>query len=67
MIYIADVDVLKQIICDLKHTRAIESARIVRQLKRRERRLQKLHRNYDVVTAVLQASSLKRRKYVIVL
>ena len=58
-----DVTVLKQMVRDLRHTNAIESARLVRQLKRRERRLQKLQKNYDIVTAILQASSLKRREY----
>lgn len=39
------------------------SARLVRQLKRRERRLAKLQHNFDIVTAILQASSQKRSEY----
>ena len=38
------------------------SARLVKQLKRRERRIAKLKTNCDIVTAIIQASSPKRSK-----
>lgn len=41
------------------------SGRLVRQLRRRDRRLAKLQRNCDVVTAILQAASLKRREWAV--
>ena len=39
------------------------STKLVKQLKRRDKHAYKLQRNFDVLTAILQAVSLKRRKY----
>ncbi|XP_041350161.1 TBC1 domain family member 30-like [Gigantopelta aegis] len=52
---------LKRMVSDLQRSIGQSSHRLVRQLKRRDRRIAKLHRNCDVVTAILQAVSLKRR------
>lgn len=41
------------------------STKLVKQLKRRDKHAYKLQRNFDVLTAILQAVSLKRRKYMI--
>lgn len=56
-------DQLRRMVTELQHRGNQMSSRLVRQLKRRERRQAKLQHNCDIVTAVLQASSLKRRKY----
>ena len=53
---------LKRMVLDLQRSVGQVSSRLVRQLTRRDRRLAKLSRNCDVVTAVLQAASLKRRE-----
>ena len=39
------------------------STKLVKQLKRRDKHAYKLQRNFDVLTAILQAVSLKRREY----
>ena len=41
------------------------STKLVKQLKRRDKHAYKLQRNFDVLTAILQAVSLKRRKYTV--
>ncbi|XP_064604966.1 TBC1 domain family member 30-like [Liolophura sinensis] len=56
-----DVDELQSMVKELKHTTAQVSARLIRQLKRKDRRIAKLQRNCDIVTAIIQAASLKRR------
>ncbi|CAH1783790.1 unnamed protein product [Owenia fusiformis] len=56
-----DVDELRTIIDELRYRTNQISARLIRQLKRRDRRIAKLHKNYDLVTAILQAASQKRR------
>jgi hypothetical protein len=58
------VDQVKKMVSELQYRNNCISARLVRQLKRRERRLAKLQHNFDIVTAILQASSQKRRKYI---
>ncbi|XP_070557709.1 LOW QUALITY PROTEIN: TBC1 domain family member 30-like [Ptychodera flava] len=55
------VDELREMKRDLQREIAMFSARLVKQLKRRERRLAKLQKNQDVLTAILQAVSQKRR------
>ncbi|XP_014776904.1 uncharacterized protein LOC106873883 isoform X2 [Octopus bimaculoides] len=52
---------LKEIESSLRYDINQMSARLVRQLKRRDHRIAKLSCNFDLVTAFLQASSLKRR------
>ncbi|XP_062593729.1 TBC1 domain family member 30-like [Saccostrea cucullata] len=55
------VDQLKKTVEELQHRINFVSSRLVRQLKRRDRRVAKLQHNSDLVTAILQASSQKRR------
>ena len=50
-------------ISEMEHRTNQMSARLIRQLKHRDRRKAKIHRNYDIITAIIQASSLKRSKY----
>jgi hypothetical protein len=60
MLFFADLRELRRMRSELEHSKALASARLIRQLKRRDRRLAKRSKNYDMITAVLQASSLKR-------
>ncbi|XP_060593991.1 TBC1 domain family member 30-like [Ruditapes philippinarum] len=53
---------LRSLLTDISRHVSQMSARLVRQLKRRERRMSKLQNNCDIVTAIIQASSPKRRK-----
>ena len=46
----------------LRHRTNQASAILIRQLKRRDRRRAKMRKNYDLLTAILQAASLKRRE-----
>jgi hypothetical protein len=39
-----------------------ENAVLVKNLRHRDKNLSKLQRNCDIITAILQAASLKRRK-----
>lgn len=39
-----------------------ENALLVKNLRQRDKNLSKLQRNCDIITAILQAASLKRRK-----
>ncbi|CAG2242121.1 TBC1 domain family member 30 [Mytilus edulis] len=52
---------VRKMVSELQYRNNCMSARLVRQLKRRERRLAKLQHNFDIVTAIIQASSQKRR------
>ncbi|XP_067685212.1 TBC1 domain family member 30-like isoform X1 [Haliotis asinina] len=52
---------LRKMFGDIQRSINQSSTRLVRQLKCRDRRIAKLHRNCDVVTAILQAASLKRQ------
>ncbi|XP_053378292.1 TBC1 domain family member 30-like isoform X2 [Mercenaria mercenaria] len=52
---------LKNLLVEISRHVSQMSARLVRQLKRRERRMSKLQNNCDIVTAIIQASSPKRR------
>ncbi|VDI41858.1 Hypothetical predicted protein [Mytilus galloprovincialis] len=54
---------VRKMVSELQYRNNCMSARLVRQLKRRERRLAKLQHNFDIVTAIIQASSQKRREY----
>lgn len=53
---------LRSIIQEVKYRTALQSAKLIRQLRRRDRLCHKLQKNYDVITACLQAVSQKRRK-----
>ncbi|KAM4569847.1 TBC1 domain family member 30 isoform 2-T2 [Odontesthes bonariensis] len=52
---------LQSIIQEVKYRSALQSAKLIRQLRRRDRLDRKLQKNYDIVTACLQAVSQKRR------
>ncbi|EPY75205.1 TBC1 domain family member 30 isoform 3 [Camelus ferus] len=56
-----DTNELKTILGELKYRIGIQSARLLRQLKQKDRLLHKVQRNCDLVTACLQAVSQKRR------
>lgn len=53
---------LQAIIQEVKYRTGLQSAKLLRQLKRRDRLCHKLQKNYDIITACLQAVSQKRRK-----
>lgn len=57
---LTDTNELKIILQELKHRVGEQSARLLRQLKQRDRLLHKVQRDCDVVTACLQAVSQKR-------
>lgn len=52
---------LKWIIQEVKYRIGVQSAKLVRQVKRKDRLQQKVQKNFDIVTACLQAVSQKRR------
>ncbi|KAM9705782.1 TBC1 domain family member 30 isoform 2-T2 [Menidia menidia] len=52
---------LCSIIQEVKYRTGLQSAKLIRQLRRRDRLHHKLQKNYDIVTACLQAVSQKRR------
>ncbi|XP_056132692.1 TBC1 domain family member 30 [Lampris incognitus] len=52
---------LRSIIQEVKYRNGLQSAKLLRQLRRRDRLHNKLQKNYDVITAFLQAVSQKRR------
>ncbi|XP_073694201.1 TBC1 domain family member 30 isoform X2 [Garra rufa] len=52
---------LKWIIQEVKYRISVQSAKLVRQVKRKDRLRQKFQKNCDIVTACLQAVSQKRR------
>ncbi|XP_045927887.1 TBC1 domain family member 30 [Micropterus dolomieu] len=52
---------LRSIIQEVKYRSGLQSAKLIRQLRRRDRLCHKLQKNYDIITACLQAVSQKRR------
>uniref|UniRef100_A0AAV2IT81 TBC1 domain family member 30 n=1 Tax=Knipowitschia caucasica TaxID=637954 RepID=A0AAV2IT81_KNICA len=56
-----DVEELQSMIQEVKYRSSLQSAKLLRQLKRRDRLGHKLQKNYDIITACLQAVSQKRR------
>ncbi|XP_027248105.1 TBC1 domain family member 30 isoform X3 [Cricetulus griseus] len=56
-----DSSELKTILGELKYRIGIQSAKLLRQLKQKDRLLHKVQKNCDIVTACLQAVSQKRR------
>ncbi|XP_063111144.1 TBC1 domain family member 30 isoform X3 [Cavia porcellus] len=56
-----DSDELKMILQELKYRIGIQSAKLLRQLKQKDRLLHNMQTNCDIVTACLQAVSQKRR------
>ncbi|XP_068163504.1 TBC1 domain family member 30 isoform X3 [Antennarius striatus] len=51
---------LRSIIQEVKYRTGLQSAKLIRQLRRRDRLCHKLQKNYDIITACLQAVSQKR-------
>ena len=62
MFVVSAPDELQSIIQEVKYRSALQSAKLIRQLRRRDRLHRKLQKSNDVVTACLQAVSQKRRK-----
>nr|XP_031363759.1 TBC1 domain family member 30-like isoform X1 [Lonchura striata domestica] len=58
-----DVDELTTIKRELNYRISVQSAKLLRLLKQKDRLVQKVQRNCDIVTACLQAVSQKRCKY----
>ncbi|MED6292935.1 hypothetical protein CHARACLAT_005687 [Characodon lateralis] len=58
----SDLQELRSIIQEVKYRSGLQSTKLIRQLKRRDRLHQKRQKNYDIITACLQAVSQKRRK-----
>ncbi|XP_075456467.1 TBC1 domain family member 30 isoform X2 [Ascaphus truei] len=56
-----DTNELKAIREELNHRIGVQSAKLLRQLRQKDRLLHKLQKNCDIVTACLQAVSQKRR------
>ncbi|XP_014642247.1 PREDICTED: TBC1 domain family member 30, partial [Ceratotherium simum simum] len=56
-----DSNELKTILQELKYRIGVQSAKLLRQLKQKDRLLHKVQKNCDIVTACLQAVSQKRR------
>uniref|UniRef100_A0A674DX29 TBC1 domain family member 30 n=1 Tax=Salmo trutta TaxID=8032 RepID=A0A674DX29_SALTR len=52
---------LSCIVGEVLYRTGLQSAKLLRQLKRRDRLAHKLQKNYDIITACLQAASQKRR------
>ncbi|KAL6116629.1 tbc1d30 [Pungitius sinensis] len=52
---------LHSIIQEVKYRTSLQSTKLLRQLRRRDRLCHKVQRSYDVITACLQAVSQKRR------
>ncbi|XP_035530187.1 TBC1 domain family member 30 isoform X1 [Morone saxatilis] len=52
---------LQSIIQEVRYRTGLQSAKLIRQLRRRDRLCHKLQKNYDIITACLQAVSQKRR------
>ncbi|XP_031714780.1 TBC1 domain family member 30 isoform X1 [Anarrhichthys ocellatus] len=52
---------LHSIIQEVKYRTGLQSTKLLRQLRRRDRLCHKLQKNYDIITACLQAVSQKRR------
>ncbi|XP_056280885.1 TBC1 domain family member 30 isoform X3 [Pseudoliparis swirei] len=52
---------LQSIVQEVRHRTGLQSTKLLRQLRRRDRLGHKLQKNYDVITACLQAVSQKRR------
>lgn len=60
---LTDTDELRIMAKEMRTRISMLSTKLVKQLKRRDKHAYKLQRNFDVLTAILQAVSLKRRKY----
>ncbi|XP_072309836.1 TBC1 domain family member 30 isoform X2 [Eucyclogobius newberryi] len=55
-----ELEELQSMIQEVKYRTSLQSAKLIRQLKRRDRLCHKLQKSYDIITACLQAVSQKR-------
>ena len=53
---------MRQLCTDIQQQIGQENALLVKNLRLRDKNLSKLQRNCDIITAILQAASLKRRE-----
>ena len=53
---------VRQLCMEIQRKLAQENAVLVKNLRLRDKNLSKLQRNCDIITAILQAASLKRRE-----
>ncbi|KFQ47165.1 TBC1 domain family member 30, partial [Nestor notabilis] len=60
---LADVDELTTIKRELNYRISVQSAKLLRLLKQKDRLVHQVQKNCDIVTACLQAVSQKRCKY----
>ena len=67
VLYTLETDELRVMAKEMRSRISMLSTKLVKQLKRRDKHAYKLQRNFDVLTAILQAVSLKRREYTIIL
>ncbi|KFW97402.1 TBC1 domain family member 30, partial [Phalacrocorax carbo] len=58
-----DVNELTTIKRELNYRISVQSAKLLRLLKQKDRLVHEVQKNCDIVTACLQAVSQKRRKY----
>lgn len=63
LLFLTDTSELTTVIRELNYRICVQSAKLLRLLKQKDRLLHKVQRNCDIVTACLQAVSPKRRKY----
>lgn len=63
MLLLAGVDELTTIKRELNYRISVQSAKLLRLLKQKDRLVHKVQKNCDIVTACLQAVSQKRCKY----
>ena len=63
MHFFSDLGEIRRVLDELNSYVTLLSGRLVRQLKRRDKNAYRLQRNFDILTAILQAVSLKRRKF----
>jgi hypothetical protein len=63
IVFLLDLGEIRRVSDELSSYVTLLSGRLVRQLKRRDKNAYKLQRNFDILTAILQAVSLKRRKF----
>jgi hypothetical protein len=60
--YDLDLQDLRHLCAQLQQNVGQANATLVKHLRHRDKTLSKLQRNCDIITAILQAASLKRRK-----
>ncbi len=61
-IFLLGIQELRYLCTQMQQQIGQENAVLVKNLRHRDKNLSKLQRNCDIITAILQAASLKRRK-----